>query len=110
MTSPDVLAGETRRTWLVLSLIIMLAAALRVLSFRGYTSHDASAYAQLAHMMVSGEFKPGMMWCFPVFSARVGLFAPVALAFRLGGVNEVALTAYPFLLSMFSVLLAYLAA
>jgi 4-amino-4-deoxy-L-arabinose transferase-like glycosyltransferase len=61
-------------------------------------------------MMVSGGFKPGMMWFYPVFSVRVGLFAPVALAFRLGGVNEVMLTLYPFLLSMLGVLLAYLVA
>lgn len=110
MNGPDAVGRETRRTWLVLALILALAAALRVLSFRGYTSHDASAYAQLAHMMVSGGFKPGMMWFFPVFSVRVGLFAPVALAFRLGGVNELMLTLYPFLLSMLSVLLAYFGA
>jgi 4-amino-4-deoxy-L-arabinose transferase-like glycosyltransferase len=110
MNNSDALRRETRRTWLVLALILALAAALRVLSFRGYTSHDASAYAQLAHMMASGGFKAGMMWYFPVFSVRVGLFAPVALAFRAGGVNEVTLTLYPFLLSMLSVLLAYEAA
>lgn len=110
MNGSDAAGRETRRTWLVLGLILALAAALRVLSFRGYTSHDASAYAQLAHMMVSGGFEPGMMWYFPVFSVRVGLFAPVALAFRLGGVNEAMLTLYPFLLSMLSVLLAYSAA
>jgi hypothetical protein len=101
--------GE-RGTRLVLALTLALAAVLRVLSFRGYATHDASAYAQLAHMMVSGGFKPGMMWYFPVFSVRVGLFAPAALAFRLGGVNEVTLTLYPFLLSMSGVVLAYFAA
>jgi len=110
MNGSDAVGRETRTTWLVLGLIIALAAALRVLSFRGYTSHDASAYAQLAHMMVTGGFKPGMLWFFPVFSVRVGLFAPVALAFRLGGVNELMLTLYPFVLSMLGVLLAFVAA
>ncbi len=110
MNGSDAVGSEARRTRLVLGLILVLAAALRVLSFRGYTSHDASAYAELAHMMLGGGFKPGMMWFYPVFSVRVGLFAPVALAFRLGGVNEVMLTLYPFLLSVLSVLLAYLAA
>ncbi len=110
MNGSDAAGRETLRTWLILGLILMLAAALRVLSFRGYTSHDASAYAQLAHMMVAGGFKPGMQWFFPVFSVRVGLFAPVALAFRLGGVNELMLTVYPFLLSMLSVILAFWAA
>jgi hypothetical protein len=106
----DASGQETRKTWHLFGLILMLAAVIRLISFRGYTSHDASAYAQLAHMMVSGGFKPGMFWFFPVFSVRVGLFAPVALAFRLGGVNEVMLTLYPFLLSMLSVLLAFWAA
>jgi 4-amino-4-deoxy-L-arabinose transferase-like glycosyltransferase len=110
MIGSDAVDRRTGKAWFALGLILALAAALRVLSFRGYTSHDASAYAQLAHMMVSGGFKPGMMWFYPVFSVRVGLFAPVALAFRLGGVNEVMLTLYPFLLSMLGVLLAYLAA
>ena len=91
-------------------LILALAALVRVLSFRGYTTYDAAEYTRLAHMMISGEFKTGMLWFFRVFPVRVGLFAPVALAFRVGGVNEVMLTAYPFLLSMLSVLLAYFAA
>jgi 4-amino-4-deoxy-L-arabinose transferase-like glycosyltransferase len=110
VSGSDAVDRRIGRTWLVLGLILAMAAVLRVLSFRGYTSHDASAYSQLAHMMVSGGFKPGMMWFYPVFSVRVGLFAPVALAYRLGGVNEVMLTLYPFLLSMLGVLLAYLAA
>jgi 4-amino-4-deoxy-L-arabinose transferase-like glycosyltransferase len=101
---------DVQRTWLPLALIVTLAAAVRLLSFRGYTTHDAAAYTELAHMMVSGTFKPGMLWFYPVFSARVGLFAPVALAFELGGVNEVMLALYPLLLSMSSVLLAYCAA
>jgi 4-amino-4-deoxy-L-arabinose transferase-like glycosyltransferase len=95
---------------LVLGLILALAAAVRVLSFRGYTTYDAGEYTRLAHMMISGEYRAGMSWVFHVFPLRVGLIAPVALAFRAGGVNEVMLTAYPLLLSMLSVLLAFFAA
>jgi 4-amino-4-deoxy-L-arabinose transferase-like glycosyltransferase len=91
-------------------LIIALAALVRVLSFRGYTTYDAAEYTRLAHMLINGQFKVGMLWFFRVFPVRLGLFAPVALAFRVGGVNEVTLTAYQFLLSMLSVLLAYFAA
>jgi 4-amino-4-deoxy-L-arabinose transferase-like glycosyltransferase len=101
---------ESPRTWLLLALILALAAIVRVLSFRGYVTFDPAEYARLAHMMTSGEFRPGMLWFFPVFSVRVGLFAPVALAFRIGGVNEVTLTAYPFLLSMLGVFVAFFAA
>lgn len=61
-------------------------------------------------MMAFGGFKIGMLWFIPPYSSRVGLVAPVALAFRIGGVNEVALTAYPFLLSILGVLVSYLAA
>ena len=110
MTSTDQGRFEPRRTWLVLGLILALAALVRVFSFRGYTTYDAAEYTRLAHMLITGAFRPGMLWFFPVFSMRVGLFAPVALAFRVGGVNEAMLIAYPFLLSMLSVLVAYFAA
>jgi hypothetical protein len=101
---------EARSTWLALALILASAAAVRLLSFRGYTSYDAAEYTRLAHMMLSGEFKIGMPWFIPSYPARLGLLAPVALAFRVGGVNEVTLAAYPFLLSMLGILVAYLAA
>jgi 4-amino-4-deoxy-L-arabinose transferase-like glycosyltransferase len=99
-----------RRTWLALGLILVLAALVRVLSFRGYTTYDAAEYTRLAHMMVSGEYKAGMLWFFHVFPVRVGLIAPVALLFRTLGVSEVTLTLYPFLLSMVGVALAFFAA
>ena len=110
MTGIDATGREARRAWLAVALILALAAVVRVLSFRGYTTYDAAEYTRLAYMMTSGEFKAGMPWVFHVFPVRVGLFAPVALAFRVGGVNEATLTAYPFLLSMLGVLVAYFAA
>jgi 4-amino-4-deoxy-L-arabinose transferase-like glycosyltransferase len=110
MTDADKGRHESRRTWLVLALILALAALVRVLSFRGYTTYDAAEYTRLAHMIISGQFRVGMLWFFHVFPVRVGLFAPVALAFKLGGVNEVTLTAYPFLLSMLSVPIAFFVA
>jgi 4-amino-4-deoxy-L-arabinose transferase-like glycosyltransferase len=97
---------QGRRTWLVLALLLALAAVARVLSFRGYYHSDAGHYARLAHLMASGQFK--ICWQ-GIFATRVGLFAPVALAFKVGGVNEVTLTAYPLLLSMLGILVAYLA-
>lgn len=110
MNGPNAQRHQGRRAWPVLALILALAAVVRVLSFRGYYHSDAGAYAFCAHLLASGHFKIGMQGFTPVFPLRVGLFAPVALAFRIGGVNEVALEAYPFLLSMLGVLVAYLAA
>jgi 4-amino-4-deoxy-L-arabinose transferase-like glycosyltransferase len=107
VNDPNVQRSQGRRTRLVLVLILVLAAVVRVLSFRGYYHSDAGWYTQAAYQMASGQFKIGWHGIFPL---RVGLFAPVALAFRVGGVNEVALAAYPFLLSMLGVLVAYLAA
>ena len=103
-------AAETRRTWMVVGLLLALAALVRVLSFRGYTTYDAAEYTRLARMMLTGEYRLGMVWFFRVFPVRVGIIAPVALLFRAIGVNEVTLTAYPFLLSLLSVALAFFAA
>lgn len=109
MTGPETAEREARRPWLILALILVLAVVVRLLSFRGYTTYDAAEYTRLAYMMMSGEFRAGMPWVFHVFPVRVGLFAPVALAFRVGCVNEMTLTAYPLLLSMLGVLVAYFA-
>lgn len=110
MSEPGAAGHDSRRTWLAFGLILVLAVLVRILSFRGYTTYDAAEYTRLAHMMVAGGFKVGMVWFFRVFPVRVGLFAPVALAFKVFGVNELTLTAYPFLLSLLGVLVAYFAA
>jgi 4-amino-4-deoxy-L-arabinose transferase-like glycosyltransferase len=110
MAEPDAAGHEVRRTWLALAFILVLAALVRMLSFRGYTTYDAAEYTRLAHMMISGQYKAGMLWFFHVFPVRVGIIAPTALAFRVGGVSEVTLTLYPFLLSLLGVALAFFAA
>ncbi len=110
MTAPEAAERDARRPWLALCLILVLAALVRVLSFRGYTTYDAAEYTRLAQMMIGGEYKAGMFWFFRVFPVRVGIIAPVALLFKTIGISEVTLTLYPFLLSLVGVALAFFAA
>jgi hypothetical protein len=51
MTGLDAGRQDNLRTWLVLCGILGLAAVVRLLSFRGYTTYDAAEYTRLAHML-----------------------------------------------------------
>lgn len=106
--------GESRawsrtQTAVILALILCLAAVLRVLSFHGYAGSDDGSYAELAHALAAGQFRVGTFTGPPVFPLRVGVFAPVAVLFRVFGPSEMAVLAYPFLLSLGGVMLAYYA-
>jgi len=97
------------RAAVILALILCLAAVVRVLSFHGYAGSDDGSYVELAHALAAGQFRVGEFTGPPVFPLRVGVFAPVALLFRLFGPSEIAVIAYPFSLSLAGVVLAYFA-
>ncbi len=99
------LAG--RRAALRLALIVLLAVALRLAAFRGFNGSDDRAYADLAHALAFGGFDPAAYPGPAVFAVRIGLLAPVAASLRLFGVGELAFLAYPFLISLASVVLAF---
>lgn len=92
-----------------LALFAVLAAALvaRAVSFNGYAGSDDASYAELAHSLAHGTFRPGEYLGPPVFPLRVGVFAPVALLFAHFGTSEITLLVYPMFLSLLSVGLAY---
>jgi 4-amino-4-deoxy-L-arabinose transferase-like glycosyltransferase len=93
----------------LLALILCLGAVARVLSFHGYAGSDDGSYAELAQALAAGKFRVGAFTGPPVFPLRVGVFAPVALLFQVFGPSETAVLAYPFLLSLAAVVLAYVA-
>lgn len=70
---------------------------------------DDAAYAELAHQLLRGDYPVGVLDRTPVFPLRVGIIAPAAACFKIGGVNEWAMVFYPFILSIAAVFLAYLA-
>jgi 4-amino-4-deoxy-L-arabinose transferase-like glycosyltransferase len=92
-----------------LLLIVALGVCLRAAAFGGLVGTDDPIYADLAHRLATGQFRAAHDLDLGTFPLRVGTFAPAALAFRVLGVNEVALAAYPFLLSVLSIVLAFAA-
>lgn len=99
----------TRRYAVALVAIIVVAAALRLVCFRGYVGDDDIAYTELAWRMANGQFSIGGYVGPPVYPLRIGIVAPVALGFRMAGLREAVLVAYPFILSMANLLLAFVA-
>lgn len=100
----------TSKPWapkVLLLLLLLIAFALRVYEFRGFGAVDDAAYAQLAHQIEQGQFSPGAYSGPAVFPLRVGILYPTALLFRFFGISEWSMVAFPFLLSVLSVLLAY---
>lgn len=102
-------SSKVRRLATFLAIIILVAFALRMVSFRGYFGSDDGYYASLAHEIASGMFKIGEYTGPPVFALRFGLIAPVAASFKIFGISEPAMLIYPFTLSMLSVILAFIA-
>jgi 4-amino-4-deoxy-L-arabinose transferase-like glycosyltransferase len=100
------------REWrhLIALLAICLGGlALRIYEFRGFGAVDDAAYAQFAHQIAEGTFKPGTYQGAAVFPLRMGIIYPTALLYRYLGVSEWTMVLFPFVLSVLSILLAYVA-
>jgi hypothetical protein len=92
-------------------LILLFSALLvRVLNFQGYSYSDPWFYSFLAD-----EFSRGVLHIPhvsedtfpPVFYLRLGVYVPVAALIKAFGLSEIALVAYPFVISLLSCVLAY---
>lgn len=89
--------------------ILALGTGLRILAFGGLVGTDDAMYADLAHKVASGQFASVHAMELGAFPLRVGVYGPAAVAFRILGVSEASLAVYPFLVSMLSILLAFVA-
>jgi 4-amino-4-deoxy-L-arabinose transferase-like glycosyltransferase len=97
-----------------LGALVIVAAALRLYSYQGHWGADDGEYALLANAMAHGRF-----WEFVdenyirAFNApahlpyRFALVVPLALLFKAFGVSELTFAAYPFVLSLLGVLVAF---
>ncbi|MCX5666844.1 MAG: glycosyltransferase family 39 protein [Candidatus Omnitrophica bacterium] len=94
-------------TIIFLILILCAGCLLRVLAFRGVVGSDDLTYARLAYSIANGTFQTGADS--DISGMRVGLLFPVALGIKIAGLTEWVLSAYPFLLSLASILLAFIA-
>jgi 4-amino-4-deoxy-L-arabinose transferase-like glycosyltransferase len=93
-----------------LGAIVAAAAAIRIDLFAGFVGLDDAEYARFAYQIAHGTFHLGGYTGPAVFPLRIGVIAPTALAFHLAGLNEAAMVAYPFALSLAGIALIYLLA
>ncbi len=89
-------------------LVVLLAVGLSLrLSFpTGVVHTDDLTYARTAYMLSQGEI--AHEHGFGVAVTRVGIYAPLALSYRLFGVSDATTLAWPLLCSLATILLVYL--
>lgn len=87
---------------LPLAAVVLLGIELRLLFHQGLGQGDDLLYANLARRLADGFSTLGMPG-----AVRIGLYAPVALAYWLFGTSVAVTLAWPFLLSTLGLLAAY---
>lgn len=90
--------------WVALVPVLVLAIAVRILFFHGFSPGDPYTYGFEAWQIAAGE------WRVPTYvaSLRWGIILPTAALYKLFGVNEVTSTLWPFACSLGALVLAFL--
>ena len=91
---------------LYISAIIIAAIAVRLYFHIGHVFSDDAYYTFLSYTFYNGNF-PGHYIGYPVFLLRTGQTGLTALAFGIFGISEFASIIFPFVFSLFGILLAY---
>jgi len=92
---------------ILLAAIVVLAAAVRIYGFRGYSGLDDAEYARFAYFLANGVPFPADYTGPAVFPLRVGVIAPTALFYEVFGITEWTTVLYPFAISLAGVVLVY---
>ena len=85
-----------QRFGLVIGLIFVLACAIRIVCFVGLIGSDDLSYSRGAYLLATGQ----PLDVSQHFQNRIGMILPVALAYKLFGVNEVSAVLWSFLYFM----------
>jgi hypothetical protein len=110
MLGPDPITkldGLNRRwtIWAEVIVLLGIAIGLRVFNFYGFYGSDDSNYLRLARTLADGgDLSALMTKDARVFGCRVGTYAPVAGFLRCVPSVEIAMVAYPFVMSLVGVL------
>src|SRR5437867_529341 len=87
--------------------ILVLGLELRLTFSQGVIHTDDLVYAHLAQRMAEGT-SPFAKPLPPLYgAARIGLYAPVALAYKIFGPRDVTTLAWPFAYSILGIIGAY---
>ncbi|MBT8379701.1 MAG: glycosyltransferase family 39 protein [Ignavibacteria bacterium] len=94
------------RQILLAGLIIILAIIVRAYFWTGHIFSDDAYYSYLSHTLFEGDFVKDYLG-YPVFPLRIGQISLTSFSFSLFGSNEFATVVFPFLFSIFNLILAY---
>lgn len=100
--SPPLLSSD----FVLLVLVLIMGAILRGVCFGGNGGSDDEAYSRFAHQLLTTGFNLSTD-SLTHFSLRPAVVFPVALLYRAFGVGELTMIAWPFVVSLLSVVLAY---
>ncbi|ALA59767.1 ArnT family glycosyltransferase [Nitrospira moscoviensis] len=89
--------------WGLLSLIVLAAGVIRVYFMTGFQGTDDLIFAKVAHNIAHGNLTPGTY----IGTLRYGFNLPLAAATVVLGFNEFALTAYPLIASLATIVILY---
>jgi hypothetical protein len=91
----------------LLLVILVLAGAIRVYAFRGYTGLDDAEYARFAYLVAHDMPFPADYAGPAVFPVRMGVIAPTAFVYQVFGVTEWTTVLYPFAVSLAGIVLVF---
>jgi hypothetical protein len=92
-----------QRNLIILLLLLLLCLACRLVNFVGIGTNDDVYYIQNAQILASGN-------TFNQIGFRLGMVAPLALLYKVFGLNEAAFSSYPLICSLITCALIYLTA
>jgi 4-amino-4-deoxy-L-arabinose transferase-like glycosyltransferase len=102
--------ARARSQFLLMLAVLSVAIALRLVFFQGLVRSDPYCYAELASNLASGRFLANNYNGALVFPLRIAFYGPVALFIKIFGLSEGSLVAFPFLISLAGIILAYVLA
>ncbi|MBP5407029.1 glycosyltransferase family 39 protein [bacterium] len=83
-------------------ILMLLSFVLRIVTFMGISEGDDLSYTLLAHKFAEGDFSANF-----IFDIRWVVFVPVAILYKIFGINDVTSLAPTFIYGISSVWLAY---
>jgi 4-amino-4-deoxy-L-arabinose transferase-like glycosyltransferase len=96
--------GKANPALFKLALLLLFALALRIIFFHGISPSDPFTYSATAWDIVQGQWNPAFFY---EQTTRWGVLFPLAVSYKLFGVNEASSMLWPLLTSLGTVAVAY---
>ena len=94
------------RQYVLLSIIILSGIIIRLYFQIGHVFSDDAYYSYLSYSLLKGEFAKDYLG-YPVFPLRIAFLGLTSVSMKIFGINESATLLFPFVFSIFNILLTY---